>query len=282
MNGIPHHLTEWSWSHLYLVFLGYRFLRYFIVYPAIFFTFYLLGERIAQYRIQAKHPSKKTILRELTLSLSTFVCFGLNTLLAAWFYKMGWYHIYFNWTALGIPYFFFSIVMILVFHEIYHYSYHRLMHTNAWLYRHVHRTHHRFPNPTVFTSYAFHPIEALLHPLAFVLAPLILPVHFLVPIIALLISEFFNVMGHAGYEWMPQKWANKGLLRFLNKSTFHNYHHSHGGRQNYGLYTTVIDILFDSYSKKNQAELKRVYAKRVGSIAPNHCCTSNTQKTMLQ
>ncbi|MCX7122157.1 MAG: sterol desaturase family protein [Gammaproteobacteria bacterium] len=262
MSLLSHSFSHASWSHLYLLFLSYRFLRYFILYPAIFFTFCFLGDRIAQYRIQAKHPSKKTILRELTLSISTFICFGLNTLLAVYFYKKGGYHLYFDWKALGIPYFFFSIILILVFHEIYHYSYHRFMHTNAWFYRHVHSTHHRFPNPTVFTSYAFHPIEALLHPLAFVIAPLILPLHFLAPMIALLISEAFNIMGHAGYEWMPQKWANKGLLRLLNKSTFHNYHHSHGGRQNYSLYTTVMDELFNTHAKGNQAELSRVYEKR--------------------
>ncbi len=254
-----HHL---AWYQIYLMFLGYRFLRFFLVYPLIFFTLIFLGQRVAQYRIQDKHPSAKKVLQEFSLSLSTFICFGLNTLLAVFLYHHGAYHLYFNWRELGVPYFFVSIVLVLACHEIFHYAYHRFMHTSAWMYRHVHRVHHRFGNPSVFSAYAFHPIEALLHPLMFVLAPLIFPMHFLVPIIALFISEVFNILGHSGYEFMPKKWVNRGLLRFVNKSTFHNYHHSHGGRINYSLYTTVLDRLFGTHSEASEVELQRVLAKR--------------------
>lgn len=255
-------LTTGSFYHICTLFLGFRFVRFFIVYPTIFLTLYLLRAHIAKYRIQPKHASKKKIMMELSLSLSSFICFGLSTALALCFYKLGWYHFYFSWDQLGIPYFFLSILLIIALHEIYHYAYHRFMHTNNWFYRHVHGVHHKFSNPTAFTAYAFHPIEALLHPLAFVIAPLILPVYIFVPVIALLISEFFNVMGHMGYEWMPAKWMNKGLLRFVNTSTFHNYHHSHGGRKNYGMYTTVLDRLLGTHSEKSDIDLERVLAQR--------------------
>ena len=182
-------LSTASFYQTCTVFLGFRFLRFFAIYPAIFLILYLAREHIAKYRIQATHPSKKKITLELSLSLSSFICFGLSTILGLSFYKMGWYHFYFQWNQLGTPYFFLSILLILVLHEIYHYAYHRFMHTNAWFYRNVHSVHHKFSNPTIFTSYAFHPIEALLHPMAFVIAPLIIPVYIFVPVIALLISE---------------------------------------------------------------------------------------------
>ena len=257
-NTLIIHPVYKIWS----VLLAFRFMRFFIIYPIIFIILHLLRKRLYRFRVQTTYPSKKKVMLEIGLCISSFICFGPYVVVAIWFYHMGWYHFYFNWNDMGTPYFFLSIILILALHEIYYYAIHRLMHTNAWLYRHVHSVHHKFHNPTVFTSYAFHPLEAIMHPLPFIIAPLIMPVYIFVPVIGLIISEIFNIIGHMGYEWVPTKWAKQALLRLVNTSTFHNYHHSHGGRTNYSLYTTVLDHLFGTHSEKSDIDLERILAQR--------------------
>ena len=47
---------------------------------------------------------------------------------------------------------------VLLFVDFWTYSWHRLLHTKV-LYKHIHRMHHKYVTPTVYSANASHPIE---------------------------------------------------------------------------------------------------------------------------
>jgi len=49
----------------------------------------------------------------------------------------------------------------VLWNDVHFYAIHRLLH-GRWLFQHIHREHHRAIRPTPFSTYAMHPIEALL------------------------------------------------------------------------------------------------------------------------
>ena len=58
----------------------------------------------------------------------------------------------------GVPYFLFSIILMILVHDTYFYWTHRLMHARS-IFRLVHRVHHLSTNPSPWAAMAFHPLE---------------------------------------------------------------------------------------------------------------------------
>jgi sterol desaturase/sphingolipid hydroxylase (fatty acid hydroxylase superfamily) len=114
------------------------------------------------------------------------------------------YIIYYDIWEYGIGYFVFSLIFVFAFHDFYFYWMHRLLHTK-FLMKHVHRPHHNSTDPNVYTSYAFHPWEAILE---FGIIPLLaffVPINVWVFMIWQVIIIGFNVYSHMGYEFLPAK-----------------------------------------------------------------------------
>lgn len=213
---------------------------------------------LSRFRIQKKYPTLKTMLKEYGLCLSSFLFFLPWYLLAFIFYKAGFYHFYTPWNHFGVVYFIFTILAMIAIHETYHYFYHRFMHTNKFMLSKVHRVHHSFPNPTALTTYAFHPIEAFFHPAIFPFIPLFLPMNLYAALIFFVIAEGVNMLGHHGYEWYGRAFARYPFLRIFNRSTFHNLHHSNGGKTNYGYYTVLWDRWLGTENMKNESRFTEI------------------------
>ncbi len=243
-------------------YLSDNFSNFLMGFPILLMLFYVLEVCFPGFKIQRKRPHAKHLVREFLLCMSSMLCFAPAVFLIAYFSNYGWYHMYYPWDLYGRSYFVGSILIFLIAHELYFYSLHRFMHYNRWLYRHVHHVHHLSHNPTVFSTYALHPIEALLEPLPYVLMPFLVPISYEGLVAALLIAEFFNIMGHHGCEWFPAWFAKAPILKYLNRATFHNMHHSHGGRSNFGYYSTVLDRWLGTLHKDSEAYFDRIVARR--------------------
>ncbi|MEM7658110.1 MAG: sterol desaturase family protein, partial [Bacteroidota bacterium] len=111
---------------------------------------------------------------------------------------------------------------------------HRLMH-HPRLFKAVHLIHHTSTNPSPWTSYAFHPLEAVIEAGIIPLIAFTLPVHKGAISLFLLFQFVYNVYGHLGYELYPKGFHKSWIGRWINTSVCHNLHHKrfHG---NYGLY----------------------------------------------
>ena len=96
--------------------------------------------------------------RETKLSIVAVCMFALWTPVVGGLDRAGVIHID---TSFELGWIVLELALLLVWNEAHFYLVHRVLHTK-WLYKHVHAVHHRSTVPSPLSTYAMHPIEALL------------------------------------------------------------------------------------------------------------------------
>jgi sterol desaturase/sphingolipid hydroxylase (fatty acid hydroxylase superfamily) len=206
------------------------------VIPAFFLCWVVFPRALAHRRIQPKQRATSgSILRDFGWSLSSLLVFavmdfGIVTLERLGIAKSTDVPV----EQYGLLALVLSVPALIVLHDAYFYWMHRAVHA-PWLFRLVHQVHHRSTDPSPFTSFAFHPLEAVLEHAFALIVVLLFPVHFWALIAWQVFQQFFNMVGHLGYEVYPRWWLAAPLLRLKTTSTHHNLHHEKF-RGNYGLY----------------------------------------------
>lgn len=168
--------------------------------------------------------------REWRQSALSILIFGVGLLLPWQVLVLGWATLYPGNPPLRVLA---ELALLLVWNDIHFYAVHRTLH-QPWLLRAVHMAHHRSVVTTPWSTYAFHPVEALL--LGSVAIPPMLVWHFTPLALALLpvLSLTYNVVGHSNCRALPRGW------RWLSNSQDHHLHHAcHRG--NYGFLFTFMD-----------------------------------------
>ncbi|MGD8429523.1 MAG: sterol desaturase family protein [Ectothiorhodospiraceae bacterium] len=244
--------------------------HYLVIAGLSYLTLWRWGpERYDAHRIQRKPLRRPRPLRELGFSTLSIALFTV-LLTGLWFLtRLGLTAVYTDIGAYGWGWFAASIAIMALVHDSYYYWAHRFMH-HPRVFRHVHKLHHGFVNPTPFASYAFHPWEAIVEvawvaPLAFVM-----PVHPLAFAGYILFLTVFNVVSHLGYEFYPA-WIGKWFIT----STHHNMHHTRG-RGHYMLYFNIWDALMGTNADDYEAKMRDINARiaearsrrRQGVVAP--------------
>ncbi len=132
-----------------------------------------------------------------------------------------------------------SLPLLIVWQDAYFYWTHRLLHTR-WLFKRVHYVHHRSRNPSPWTGYAFHPLEALNYSVMLMIAIAAVPLNEAVLAIFLGHQIIRNTVGHAAVETMSASFARNRFWRHFTTTTHHHMHHE-SARGNYGLWFTWWD-----------------------------------------
>jgi len=214
----------------------------------------------ANRRIQSSRAGGKDVRREIGFSLSTVVLFSLVGFSVYLGSQAGIFRVY-GGEVPGGEHMLVELAAMVLLHDAYFYWAHRLMHTK-WLFRRVHRVHHKSRTPTPWAAYAFAPPEALLEAGILPLAALLLPLHQVTVLLFVTHMIVRNVIGHAGVELFPSWWLRAPLLRWITTTTHHDLHHSHGG-YNFGLYFTW----WDRWMKTEHPE----YASRFMAVTRSTC-----------
>lgn len=210
------------------------------VVPAYLLFWVVWPRRLQRRRIQEKRRANaRTLRHDLAYSALSLGVFAVMDLAVALLEAGGLTRLYPDSAHYGRAWLVLSVPVLLVLHDAYFYWTHRLMH-HPRMYRHFHRVHHRSSDPSPFTSFAFHPLEAVVENGFTFLVVLVLPLHFAALLAWQLAQQLFNTIGHLGYEIYPAWWLRAPVLRWKTASTHHNLHHQYFVG-NYGLYFTWWD-----------------------------------------
>jgi Delta7-sterol 5-desaturase len=230
--------------------------RYFIIAGFAFLLFYyLLRRTMASRRMQSRFPKWKDYGRDIGYSVMTILIFA--TMASLVFIVLKPYtNLHSDFDLYGTFYFYLCFPLMLIIHDAYFYGIHRLMH-HPKLFRLIHRVHHQSTNPSPWTAYAFHPLEAVLEAGIIPLIAFTLPVYQPSLGLFLLFQFFYNVYGHLGYELYPKNFQRNWFGRWVNTGTAHNQHHEHF-HGNYGLYTLIWDRVFGTLRKDYEEKYSRV------------------------
>ena len=125
--------------------------------------------------------------------------------------------LYFRLDEYGYPYLLFSMVACYFFIEICAYYIHTALHM-PWLYKLIHKHHHRYTAPTPYSLIAMSPIELMMHN-SYIMAPMFLfPINSLAYITVVVYVYYYGFIDHSGvkmdaiFPWQPD-------------SMFHDDHH---------------------------------------------------------
>jgi sterol desaturase/sphingolipid hydroxylase (fatty acid hydroxylase superfamily) len=208
------------------------------------------------------------VRREVLCSLRTVLIFGLVGACVLWAARRGHTRLYFDVGERGTAWFLASIAVTVVLHDAYFYWTHRAMHTR-WLYRAVHRTHHRSTNPTAWAAYSFGPWEALVQAGIFPLVAFTIPIHPLAFATFMLFQVAENVLGHCGWEVFP-RWLLRTPLGALTNTPTHHVQHHQRVNANFGLYFNW----WDRWLGTNHADYRREFERVTGAPTTAPAATS--------
>lgn len=246
---------------------GMNLVRYFLMAGTAYAVFHRFLPKRLQHRAVPGRPRRaEQNRRDVLYSASSMFIFGVSLFAMIYLIKAGWTHLYVDIDAYGIWWWCLSIPIMLVIHDTYFYWTHRLMH-HRLLFRHVHKVHHLSRDPTPLTSYAFHPLEAIVEAGIGPLILLTMPVHHSAMFVFITIQFSQNVLGHLGYEMYPA-WFAKSPLRYVLSTTTHHHQHHQSFTSNFGLYFKVWDRLLGTNHPQYDASLVENTATPLRSSSP--------------
>ncbi|RFS22574.1 sterol desaturase family protein [Chitinophaga silvatica] len=241
-------------------------LRYFLLAGIPFIIFYkFLPAKMVSRKIQQRSASKKDFLREIWHSMQSTLVFTIITCIIMFTPVRNYTQLYTNINDFPIWYLILSVALSLVIHDTYFYWMHRIMHHKT-LFNLTHLVHHRSTNPSPWTSYSFHLLEAVVEGGVLLVITVVMPMHPLSVLLFTVVAFMINVYGHLGYELMPKGFRKSPLFEVLNSSVHHNLHHSKF-KGNYGLYFRVWDRLMGTEHPDYVKEYDKVQARRFPETA---------------
>jgi len=238
--------------------------RYFAIAGIAFLIFYKwLSNRLERSRIQVRKVANGQYLREIFHSSLSSIMLAITGYIAVWGPLKEYTLVYpdiNDWPLWWIPV---SLALTLLIHDTYFYWIHRIMHHRS-LFRLTHLVHHESINPSPWTSYSFHMIEAAVEGGVVIVLVFVLPLHPSTIMAFTFVSFFVNVYGHLGYEIMPERFRNSIWFEIINTSCYHNLHHRKF-KGNYGLYFRVWDRVMKTEHPDYVKEYDLVQQKRFGN-----------------
>ena len=144
-----------------------------------------------------------------------------------------------------------QIAAIALVDDFFFYCFHRALHENKWLYKHIHKIHHKSYTPLPIEYIYVHPLEWMggaLGVLFGVGLVLLLDDRGVTPLAFMIYSILRNLHEldiHSGFRsrWFP-KW-----LPFLGCTEHHDLHHAKPHSGNYGSTFLLWDTLFKTRAK---------------------------------
>jgi lathosterol oxidase len=167
--------------------------------------------------------------------------------------------VYFQVSEFGVSYLILSIFLHIIFDETFTYWIHRIFHTNKFLYKNLHKIHHKSIDITPFSGFSFHPFDAFLQAVPTFTSCYFFPLNYNILLFFSLMTSAWAISIHDNIPALP--------IKLFLYSTHHTIHHEMGiGKfRNYGKFTTVWDRLAGTYSdpdridfgwKRNQISVK--------------------------
>ncbi|CAK1546331.1 unnamed protein product [Leptosia nina] len=160
--------------------------------------------------------------------------------------------VYFQFDEYGWVWFFLQFPVIFIYQDFTTYILHRMYHT-PWLYKHFHKLHHKYKQPTAFSVTAIHPFEIMHVQLTACLPLFTFPVHWLPFYIVVLYTYYHGIIDHSGINFKAQWWQP-----WQPDAEFHDKHHEFF-HCNFGFNMSLWDRWFGTMRKTNRVYTEETF-----------------------
>ncbi len=200
----------------------------------------------------------------VTLNLAIF---SLATLITYVLWLNGYTLIYPDIGEHGIAYYLLTVLATVLIHSTYFYWTHRLLHSSSLLFRY-HRLHHSSHMTSPLGAFYFHPVEGLIVSGIVPVIAFLIPIHWTVIPVFIVIMTTINIYGHSGLEFFHKNIYYSWPGKWFSSSTHHEQHHDHG-IGNYGIYFCFWDNWMSTERKDFTQNFKTITSKRIGFNTPH-------------
>jgi Delta7-sterol 5-desaturase len=212
-------------------------------------------ERAAEWKCQPRRfLSPKMSRQQLVLGTANMLGASIASgFFCAYLAGGGKSAVYFDLQAHGLLYAVAGTVLYFLLTDAGLYWAHRTFH-RPFLFRHIHRWHHRYTAPSAFTAMAMHPLELATYQSVMLLPLFVLPVHVGGLILVLVYQNYVALVDHSGidlHSWLP----------WQPPTRFHDDHHVHF-HVNYGQNMGLWDRIFGTYRRENRVYGVEVFGGR--------------------
>lgn len=245
----------------FLVILGIVYARFLAVFVLSYFILWKWAPNFfKKHKIQTVERQKPQVAFETQYSIITLFIQALVFWSIYQGAQAGFFNIYQGFAQFGLWKEVLAVTVYFIIYDAYFYWSHRFLHW-GWFYKNVHVVHHKSMNPTPLASFSFHPIEAIASLLYIYVVLLLVPMSAETFIGLMLFTDFGNISGHLGYEYMPKKLITSRWGNWITTPTHHNMHHQ-VSKYNFGLYWNGWDKLFKTQHAKTDDEFLRVKSQQ--------------------
>jgi lathosterol oxidase len=178
-------------------------------------------------------------------SLSLVFGSAISAAIAAYVLNGGWTMLYYDISDYGYIYFVLQVPLCFIFQDYMTYWHHRIYHL-PMLYKHFHKLHHTYKQPTAFSVTAIHPFE-FIHMQGVMMSPMFLfPVYWLTFSIGLVYIYYHGIIDHSGVNFKRHWWQP-----WQPDCIFHDNHHQYF-HVNFGFNCELWDKLHGTYRRKDR------------------------------
>lgn len=201
------------------------------------------SERMAKYKFNPEYPSTKQILHDMSYTAQTMVCGALIEIVMLHLWATGSVSYTSDFWAAPCA----TLAWVLTMKHWRHTHFwfmHRGMHPwrtktvpdlGRWLYKNVHKEHHKSPNPTSWSGVSMHPIEGTAYFTA-ALIPCFFGAHPIAFAVCKLDLWLGAMIGHDGFGFP----GGGGIYHYLHHENY---------EINYGEPTVPLDWFFGTYGE---------------------------------
>lgn len=169
----------------------------------------------------------------------------LSSFLSTWVINGGYTSIYFKFGEHGLLWALIEFPVVFVVTDYITYWHHRVYHL-PFLYKHFHKLHHTYKQPTAFSVTAIHPVE-FLNIQAIYIAPMFLVHMHVVPYCTyLMYIYFFGIIDHSGIAFKKFWWQP-----WQPDCIFHDNHHQYF-HVNFGFNVELWDRIHGTLRQKDK------------------------------
>jgi len=216
---------------------GYLHLKYYV----------LQRDRPEEWKCQPNNwLSRKDEIHEILVGwFSLTLGSVLSSVLASWVMNGGYTTIYFQFAQYGWLWAILEFPIVFVVTDYITYWTHRIYHL-PFLYKHFHKLHHTYKQPTAFSVTAIHPIEFLNIQSIYILPMFIFPIHAAPYCFYLIYIYYHGIIDHSGIAFKKlwfQPWQPDCI--------FHDNHHQYF-HVNFGFNVELWDKIHGTFRQKDK------------------------------
>jgi len=188
-------------------------------------------------------------------SLSLIFTSAISALLTCYLSNGGWSTVYYEFGEYTWIWWFLQWPVIFIYQDYVTYWMHRVYHT-PFLYKHFHKLHHKYKQPTAFSVTAIHPVEIVHIQLTLLIPLFIIPIHFVPLSVIELYTYYHGIIDHSGVDFKAYWWQP-----WQPDAIFHDNHHQYF-HVNFSFNCDIWDKIHGTYRRRDRIYREDIFYGR--------------------